>query len=133
MKKRLRKDGIATHMTCTTSDKRLGFLCLFCIIGIFCLQLSSCTGSPRRYLTLDASLIKKGDTMAQVLDIMGPPDARQIDQTGQEEWYYYVVHRHFYQKLPLLGRFLGNVRVEALQVVFVSNRVIKVLYYVPEK
>ncbi len=103
------------------------------LIGLICLQLASCAGAPRRYLAFDASLLKKGDTQDGVLKVMGPPDARRINDTGQEEWYYYHVHRPFWQRLPLVGGHLGKEDVEALQVVFQNGKVLKVVYYVPRK
>ncbi len=103
------------------------------LIGILCLQLASCAGTPRRYLTLDASLIKKGESKTRVLKMLGPPDARRTNDAGQEEWYYYSVHRHFWQRIPMLGRYLGKEDVEALQVTFQTDKVLKVVYYVPRK
>ncbi len=108
------------------------FFLITLLIGFMCLQLASCATTPRRYLAFDASLIKEGETSAQVFKIMGPPDARKMNSAGQEEWYYYRVKRHFWQRIPFLGRHLGKEQVDALQLVFQSDRVQKVIYYVPK-
>ncbi len=107
------------------------FFSVAILIGLMCLQLASCAPAHIRYLTFDASLIKKGDTMARVEKVMGFPDARRINSAGQEEWYYYRVKSHFWQRIPLLGKYLGKKQVDALQVVFQTGIVQRVTYYVP--
>lgn len=100
------------------------------LIGILVSLLVSCAGTPRRYLAVDASLVKQGESEAEVLKLLGPPKAARKKLTGQEEWYYYVVHRHFWQHLPILGHYLRGKRIEALQITIDSGQVVKAVYYV---
>jgi hypothetical protein len=74
------------------------------LIGTLMLFLASCAGTPKKYLA--------------------------VNQAGQEEWYYYDVHRHFWQRIPFLGRHLGKEEVECLQIVLESGQVVKAVYYV---
>jgi len=106
-------------------------LSLLLLIGLFAALLTSCGGSPRRYLAADASLVNPGQTPEEILALFGHPDATRTNRSGQEEWYYYQVRSHFWQRIPFLHRWLGREEVEALQIVFDSQRVIKALYYVP--
>lgn len=103
----------------------------FVIIGLFIASLTSCSGPPRTHLVADASILKMGQNQADVLKLFGPPHASQTNSQGQEEWYYYEVNKHFWQRIPILGKYLGNERIEALQIIFESGKVIKVRYYVP--
>jgi hypothetical protein len=100
------------------------------LIGTLILFLASCAGTPRKYLAVDASLVKQGQSEAEIADLFGPPDAERTNQTGLEEWYYYDVHRHFWQRIPFLGRHLGREEVECLQIVMESGKAIKAVYYV---
>jgi len=100
------------------------------LIGILILFLASCAGTPKKYLAVDASLVKQGQSKAEISEFLGPPNATRINQTNQEEWYYYNVHRHFWQRIPFLGRHLGKEEVECLQIVLESGQVVKAVYYV---
>jgi len=100
------------------------------LIGTLMLFLASCAGTHRKYLAVDASLVKQGQSKAEISDLFGPPNAERTNQTGQEEWYYYDVHRHFWQRIPFLGRYLGREKVECLQIIMESGHVIKAVYYV---
>jgi hypothetical protein len=40
------------------------------------------------------------------------------------------VRRHFWQRIPFLGRHLGKEEVECLQIVLESGQVVKAVYYV---
>jgi len=100
------------------------------LIGTLILFLASCAGTPKKYLAVDASLVKQGQSKAEISEFLGPPKAARINQAGQEEWYYYDVHRHFWQRIPFLGRHLGKEEVECLQIVLESGQVVKAVYYV---
>jgi outer membrane protein assembly factor BamE (lipoprotein component of BamABCDE complex) len=100
------------------------------LIGILILFLTSCAGTPKKYLAIDASLVKQGQSKAEISEFFGPPNATRTNQTNQEEWYYYDVHRHFWQRIPFLGRHLGKEEVECLQIVLESGQVVKAVYYV---
>jgi len=102
----------------------------FFLIGTLILFLASCAGTPKKYLAVDASLVKQGQSKAEISEFFGPPEAGRINQAGQEEWYYYDVHRHFWQRIPFLGRYLGKKEVECLQIVLESGQVVKAVYYV---
>jgi outer membrane protein assembly factor BamE (lipoprotein component of BamABCDE complex) len=82
-------------------------------------------------LVADASILKTGQSQADVLKLFGTPHASQTNAQGQEEWYYYEANKHFWQRIPLLGKYMGNERIEALQIIFESGKIIKVRYYVP--
>ncbi|MEA1992324.1 MAG: hypothetical protein U9N58_09060 [Thermodesulfobacteriota bacterium] len=103
---------------------------LLFLIGILMIFLASCAGTPKKYLAVDASLVKQGQPKAEISEFLGQPDAARINQAGQEEWYYYDVHRHFWQRIPFLGRHLGKEEVECLQIVLESGQVVKRVYYV---
>jgi hypothetical protein len=109
---------------------RQNILPSFFLIGILILFLASCTGTHKKYLAVDASLVKQGQSKAEISEFFGPPDATRINQTNQEEWYYYDVRRHFWQRIPFLGRHLGKEEVECLQIVLESGQVVKAVYYV---
>lgn len=100
------------------------------LIGTLILFLTSCAGTPKKYLAVDASLVKKGQSKAEISEFFGPAHTARINQAGQEEWYYYDVHRHFWQHIPFLGRHLGREKVECLQIVLESGQVVKAVYYV---
>ncbi len=100
------------------------------LIGFLVSLLVSCAGTPKRYLTVDASLVKQGESEAELLKTLGPPEAARKKQTGQEEWYYYAVHRHFWEHIPILGHYLPGERIEALQITIESGQVVKAVYYV---
>lgn len=106
-------------------------LYLFIITGLFIALLTSCGGPPRTHLVADASILKTGQNQADVLNLFGAPHASQTNAQGQEEWYYYEANKHFWQRIPLLGKYLGHERIEALQIIFESGKIIKVRYYVP--
>ncbi len=101
------------------------------IIGLFVVSLSSCAGTPRTHLVADASLIKIGQSQSDILKLFGPPHASQTNSSGQEEWYYYESDKHFWQRIPFLGKYLGTEKINALQIVFDSGKIIKIRYYVP--
>lgn len=103
----------------------------FPLIGVVLLFLSSCSGAPKRYLASDAALISPGQGKEEVIEAIGPPDATRIVPSGDEEWYYYSLHRSVLDKIPVVRSFFDTERVEALQVVFSGDTVKKVLYYVP--
>ena len=100
------------------------------LIGILASLLASCAGTPRRYLAIDASLVKQGESEAELVRLLGPPKAARKKQGGQEEWYYYAVHRHFWEHIPILGHYLPGERIEALQITIDSGQVVKAVYYV---
>ncbi|WP_424661845.1 MULTISPECIES: hypothetical protein [Dissulfurimicrobium] len=100
------------------------------MLGLLTVFLSSCTGPPKTHLVSDASILKVGQSQTDVLKLFGPPYASQTNAKGQEEWYYYEVNKHFWQRIPLLGKYLGGEKIEALQIIFESRKVIKVQYYV---
>lgn len=102
------------------------------LIGPFLFSLACCSGTPRRYLASDACLINPGQTRADVLQTLGPPDITRENGVGEEEWYYYEVHSHFWQRIPFLGRHLGKKDAEALQILLKSDQVVKTKYYVPD-
>jgi hypothetical protein len=102
------------------------------LIGPFLFSLACCSGTPRRYLASEASLINPGQTRADVLDTLGPPDISRENSAGEEELYYCEVHSHFWQRIPLLGRHLGQKHAEALQILLKSDQVVKTKYYVPD-
>ena len=108
---------------------RITLFTLF-LIGILALLLVSCAGTPRKYLVVDASLVKQGQSKAEIFQFLGPPEATRTNQTSGEEWYYYDVHQHFWQRIPFLGSHLGEKEIECLQIILDSDQVIKVVYYV---
>ncbi len=100
------------------------------LIGILALILASCAGTPGRHLPADASLIKQGQAEAELIELLGQPQAIRTNQAGRKEWYYYDVHEHFWQRIPVLGHYLGKKEVEALQIILDSHQVVKAVYYV---
>lgn len=94
------------------------------------LVLTACAGTPRHHLAIDASLIEPGQSQEDVLRMLGPPNATRTNASGQEEWHYYEVRRHFWHKLPFSERFT-HPEVEALMVVLENGRVRSAQYYVP--
>jgi outer membrane protein assembly factor BamE (lipoprotein component of BamABCDE complex) len=102
------------------------------LIGPFLFSLACCSGTPRRYLASDASLINPGQTRTDVLQTLGPPDITRENSAGEEELYYYEIHSHFWQRIPFLGRHLGKTDAEALQILLKSDQVVKTKYYVPD-
>jgi outer membrane protein assembly factor BamE (lipoprotein component of BamABCDE complex) len=100
------------------------------LIGTLMLFLASCAVSPKRHLAIDASLVKQGQSRTEIFELFGPPHAERTNQSGQKEWYYYDVHRHFWQRIPFLGRHFGKEEVECLQIVLESGQVVKAIYYV---
>ena len=104
-------------------------LILFLLIGIMPLQLASCS-SPQKYLPVDASILKKDMTRDEVEKLVGVPDAITVNEAGDEEWFYYNEHTHFWQDIPLIGRFLGSREVETLMITLRDAKVVKWVYYV---
>ncbi len=104
----------------------------FLLIGTMTLFLSSCTGAPKKYLASQAVMIKKGQDPASVAQLIGPPDARQPGPNGSQRWYYYQKNSHIYNKIPWIGKHLGHQWVDALEIIFVKDRVFKITYYVPK-
>ena len=102
----------------------LFLLSLTCMI-----QLSSCA-FPQRYLTVDASILKKQMDKREVQKLLDYPDAVTTNENGDEEWFYYNEHSHFWQSIPLIGKYLGQPEVETLMITFRDGKVIKWVYYV---
>ncbi len=107
-------------------------LLFFVIIGIFPLYLTSCA-NKQYHLAVDASIISKGQTKSQVIDLVGKPDYITKTERDDEQWYYYNDITPFYKKIPFLGGLLGKRELEVIQVTFYKDRVSKVIYYVAEK
>ncbi len=105
---------------------------LFVVIGIFPLCITSCA-SKQYHLAVDASIISKGQTKAQVMDLVGKPDYITKTEKSEEQWYYYNDITPFYKKIPLIGGLFGKRELEVIQVTFYMDRVSKVVYYVAEK
>ena len=103
-------------------------LILFLLIGIMPLQLASCS-SPQTYLPVDASLLKEKMSSTEVEKLVGVPDAVTINESGDEEWFYYNEHSHFWQDIPLVGKYLGSRRVETLMITMRGGQVVKWVYY----
>ncbi len=112
--------------------KILGKYILLFIIGISPFFLTSCA-SKQYHLAVDASIISKGQTKDQVMELVGKPDYITKTEKGEEQWYYYNDITPFYKKIPLLGRLFGKGEMEVIQVTFYMDRVSKVIYYVAEK
>jgi len=100
-------------------------------IGIFVFFLISCSGTPRRYLSIDAGLISKGQTKEEITNILGPPHATRVKEDSKEEWYYYQVNKPFYYNIPLIGSRIAEKRIESIRILFQENSVADVLYYLP--
>ncbi len=107
-------------------------LLLFVIIGIFSFSLTSCA-NKQYHLAVDASIISKGQTKNQVMELVGKPDYITKTEKGDEQWYYYNDITPFYKKIPFLGRLFGKREMEVIQVTYYMDRVAKVIYYVAEK
>ncbi len=107
-------------------------LLLFVFIGIFSISLTSCA-KKQYHLAVDASIISKGQTKNQVMELVGKPDYITKTEKGDEQWYYYNDITPFYKKIPFLGRLFGKREVEVIQVTYYMDRVAKVIYYVAEK
>ena len=103
------------------------------LIGMMTIFLSvflvSCTGAHNRFLVIEAASVHAGQAASEVKSLLGPPDARHRKPDAREAWYYYVTHRHFWQKIPLIGPHLGKVRTEALEVIMQDNSVQRATYY----
>ncbi len=95
---------------------------------LFMIQLSSCA-SPRKYLTVDASILKKQMDQQEVQRLLDYPDAITTNENGDEEWFYYHEHSHFWHSIPLL-KHLGQREVETLMITFRNGKVLKWVYYV---
>lgn len=102
------------------------------IIGIIAINLCSCA-AKQHHLTIDASIISKGQTKNQVIELIGEPDYITNNTQNEEEWYYYHDITPFWRKIPLFGRLLGEKEVEAIQITFYHEHVSKVIYYVTSK
>ena len=105
------------------------------LIGMVVVFLASCSHKQRTYLPANASLIHEGQTKAEVTELLGPPEATVTNEQGQEVWYYYTPHKHFWNKVPLLkmDKLFGKNEVEGLQIIFdENNKVLKSSYYVRE-
>ena len=96
---------------------------------IFMIHLSSCA-SPQKYLTVDASILKKQMDRKEVQKLLDYPDAITTNEDGDEEWFYYNEHSHFWQAIPLIGKHLGQREVETLMITFRDGKVLKWVYYV---
>jgi outer membrane protein assembly factor BamE (lipoprotein component of BamABCDE complex) len=94
------------------------------------LLLSACSGSKQTYLPIEASLVDKGTTKAEVTKMLGPPSAVVEQPDGTEEWYYFDDKTWFWQHTPLIGKYLGDKRVESLQIILKRDRVVSATYYV---
>ncbi len=103
-------------------------LLIIFLIGIFALQLSSCS-SPQTYLPVDASLIKQDMSQDEVKKIVGVPDAVSINDAGEEQWFYYNDISHFWNRIPWIG---GGGKVETLMITFRDAKVRHWIYYVEE-
>ncbi len=108
------------------------YIVLFVFIGIFPICLTSCA-TKQYHLAVDASIISKGQTKDQVMELVGKPDYITKTEKGNEQWYYYNDITPFYKKIPFLGRLFGKREMEVIQVTFYMDRVSKVIYYVAEK
>lgn len=92
--------------------------------------LSSCSGYKHTYLPIDASVVKKGDTMAEVREFLGPPSAILKKSEDTQEWYYFDDKTWFWQRTPLLGKYLGDRKVESLLLILKDEKVVSVTFYV---
>lgn len=103
-------------------------LLIFLTINLF--LFTSCSGSRQTYLPIEASLIDKGTTKAEVSKMLGPPSAVVKQENGTEEWYYFDDKTWFWQRTPFIGQYLGDRRVESLQIIIRKDHVVSATYYV---
>jgi outer membrane protein assembly factor BamE (lipoprotein component of BamABCDE complex) len=106
-------------------------LYLFLVIGIFVSMLASCSGTPKRHLAPESTIVAAGQSKDEVTQLLGHPGATRINPNGLEEWYYYEEHKSFWKKVPLARSYLGREEVESIQIIFDQDKVAKVKYYVP--
>ncbi len=74
-----------------------------------------------RHLTSDVCLINENLRKEEVLQLMGPPELRNLTPEGTELWVYYDARKSFLRKLPLVGPGLGYVRYDVVTVNFVEE------------
>jgi len=102
---------------------------LIFLIGLCIALLSSCAFPARKFLAADASIIQKGQTKSEVIELIGIPDAVRQNPEDREEWYYFDERKRFWQYIPLI-RHIGKLEIQGIQIVFESDKVTKVVYYV---
>lgn len=101
---------------------------IYILIGTSVVQLTSCS-TPQKYITVDASILQQGMDQKEVYKLLDYPDAVTLNKDNGEEWYYYNDHSHFWQKIPFVGKHLGNRMVEVLKITFKNSKVLKWIYY----
>lgn len=75
-------------------------------------------------------MIHAGQSQAEVLTMLGQPDAKRRTGTDSEAWYYYHPRKRFYQRIPLIGNRLGRTEIEVLEVKLKGGQVQKTTFYV---
>ena len=105
----------------------LAFISLLVAV-IFC---ASCA-SRQTYLPIEASLVDTGTDRTEVAKMLGPPNAVVTQPDNTEEWYYFQDKTWFWQRIPFVGRYLGDRNVESLQIIIKDDRVVKATYYVQQ-
>jgi hypothetical protein len=98
------------------------------ILGL-ALTLSGCYMTPVRHLASDVGLLKIGvSTREDVLVYLGEPDEEVDLGNGRQQWLYKDVEKGFFEKLPLIGQYLGNPEIMKAQVILTNNIVTECTY-----
>lgn len=93
------------------------------------LGISGCYVTPVRHLAADAAMVQVGvTTRDDVIVFLGPPDEHQDLEGGAEALIYEEEHRSFFEKLPLLGKHIGNPEYRKVVIILRKGIVVKCSY-----
>ena len=87
------------------------------LVAMMLLLLAGCAKTPIRHLNADVSLLTQGNSMEQVVAIMGPPQQRRVEGGG-EQWVYIVTKESFLRRLWVIGLFSGTADYEIVRLLF---------------
>jgi len=92
--------------------------------------LNACSVNQRKFLVIDTSMVRVGQSQDDVQTILGQPDAKRRTGPDSEAWYYYNPRKRFYQRISIVGSKLGKIEIEVLEIKFLDNQVKKATFYV---
>ncbi len=101
----------------------------FFLVVVTVFALAGCYTTPVRHLSADAALLQAGKSTRQdVLVFLGDPDEQQELAEGVEKWLYKEKDTSFFEKTPLVGRYLGAPTYNQVVVTFRNGIVTESVY-----
>lgn len=96
----------------------------FFLVALLSLLVAGCGSAPIQHLNSDVAQLKKGNSQAEVMAIMGAP-TRKWQEEDREQWIYIVPHKSFMKRLWLINHLAGTISYEIVRITFVGDAISK--------